>query len=199
MFPFIKDRTSQPVSLPLTNLPLENVVQETGKIVKPYKDKVSYDSARMVIKSMAFKSLTEYRNWLRNSDVETQKLFYIYPEHSYSGKGWVSTSHFLSRSDEAMKQYQIEQGRKLGLSGVGAKARKKNAELSRTSAVAVKENVVPQATPKVDSQPSIMEIIVALFKHDVPDHVVKAVFDSQKPSFDDIKGICAELISLRNK
>lgn len=125
MFPFMKDRTSQPVSLPLTNLPLENVVQETGKIVKPYKDKVSYDSARMVIKSMAFKSLTQYRDWLRNSDVETQKLFYIYPEHSYAGKGWVSTSHFLSRSDDAMKQYQIEQGRKLGLSGVGAKALQK--------------------------------------------------------------------------
>ena len=43
------------------------------------------------------------------------------------------------------------------------------------------------------------ETIINLYKYGVPDHLVKGVYESLNPTFDDLKALCDELIAQRTK
>lgn len=166
----------------LPNLSTTDVVMNTVVAPKVYRtQKASYDDCRDAIKGLGLKSMKDYNDWLTSSNC--QDIFYIYPQVSYRDKGWVSTKHFLSISDEEYTKLKQERGRQCG------------------SKVYTKKTTKPTAKPtaKAKNQPSFTEVIQSLCKQGVPDHIVKVVFDSYNPSFQDLKELCQELIAFRSK
>ena len=162
----------------LPNLSTTDVVMNTVVAPKVYSTrKASYDDCREAIKGLGLKSMKDYSAWLESSNC--QDIFYTYPQQSYRGKGWISTKHFLSLSDEEYTMLKQERGRQVG------------------TTVRTKKTTKPVA--KAKNQPSFTEVIQSLCKQGVPDHIVKVVFDSYNPSFQDLKDLCKELIALRSK
>jgi hypothetical protein len=167
----------------LPNLSTTDVVMNTVVAPKVYSTrKATYDDCRDAIKGLGFKSMKDYNTWLESSNC--QDIFYVYPQVSYRGKGWISTKHFLSLSDEEYKMLKQERGRQVG---------SQTGRINKTT----KSTVKPVA--KAKNQPSFTEVIQSLCKQGVPDHIVKVVFDSYNPSFQDLKELCQELIALRSK
>lgn len=186
--PVLLDKTEDYV---LPNLLTTDVVMNTVVSPKsPYRTrKASYDDCREAIKDFKFKSMTEYNAWLETSNC--QDIFYKYPAQSYLGKGWVSTRHFLSMSDTEYHQLKVERGRMVG------NAHKKSTKKTSVAKTESKAPVAPKQN--AENQPSFSQVIHTLCKQGVPDHIVKVVFDSYKPSFQDLKQLCTELIALKTK
>jgi hypothetical protein len=72
--------------------------------VKPYQE------AREEIKSMGFKTMSEYKEWVMENQPEG---FSINPYQIYRYRGeWISTAHYLGKEDsetpEIIEQYDVQ-------------------------------------------------------------------------------------------
>lgn len=173
------------------NLTTGDVVMNTVIAPKMYRTrKASYNDCREAIKDFKFKSMSEYQTWLESSNCKD--IFYKYPAQSYANSGWVSTRDFLSMTDAEYRQLKVERGRMVGTQH-GYKSAKKYKKAEKSKPVV---SDVQKVEPK-SSEPSFSEVIYSLCKQGVPDHIVKVVFNSYNPTFQDLKTLCEDLIALR--
>ena len=171
------------------NLSTTDVVMNTVVAPKVYRTrKASYNDCREAIKDFKFKSMAEYQTWLDTSNCSD--IFYKCPAQSYANNGWVSTRDFLSMTEEEYRQLKSERGRWVGTTH-SSKPRKKSAP----KATKIETKVETKVADK--NEPTFTEVIYSLCKQGVPDHIVKVVFNSYNPTFQDLKDLCQELIILR--
>jgi hypothetical protein len=93
-------------------------------------------------------------------------------------------------TEEEYRQLKSERGRWVGTTH-SSKPRKKSAP----KATKIETKVETKVADK--NEPTFTEVIYSLCKQGVPDHIVKVVFNSYNPTFQDLKDLCQELIILR--
>ena len=89
-------------------------------------------------------------------------------------------------TDAEYRQLKSERGRWVGTTHTKKTVKKSAPKVTKAETKVVTSN-----------EPTFTEVIYSLCKQGVPDHIVKVVFNSYNPTFNDLKDLCQELILLR--